>query len=92
MPIASIVTIESENRGFQRLSGAAGVPYLSLPETSGNIIARGALTKEFANQEAKVLGTIDSSEFDLAKTRWRQWVSSPEGDLPDLAPPPYTKG
>ena len=92
MPIASIVTIESENRGFQRLSGAAGVPYLSLPETSGNIIARGSLTKDFANQEAKILGTIDSSELDPAKTRWRQWVSSPDGELPDLAPPSFSKG
>lgn len=48
MPIVSIVSIDNENKGKERLNGGGGVAYLSLTETRAGMPVRGSLPEPMA--------------------------------------------
>ncbi len=92
MPIVSIVSVENENLGVERLNGGGGVPYLSLAESSEGLVVRGLLSKEFADHRA----TLESKEFELgsqsavpaswleAQRRWADWLEQTRTGWTDL--------
>lgn len=86
MPIVSIVSRENEELGGRRLSGAAGVPYLSLTETSGKIFARGTLNNSACDHEAKSdpKAVVPAGSWEPAKARWHAWLSKCRETLADL--------
>lgn len=78
MPIVSIVSIENENKGKERLNGGGGVAYLSLTETSAGLLARGSFTETFSDHKAsldKNLITVDTRIWGEAQKRWAEWLN-----------------
>lgn len=87
MPIVSIVSIENENKGKERLNGGGGVPYLSLTETSVGMLARGSLSKTFSDHRASLDQkpiTVDAKRWDDAQKRWAEWLNSTRDTWADL--------
>ena len=79
MPIVSIVSIENENKGKERLNGGGGVAYLSLTETSAGMLARGSLSETYSDHRAsldKNLITVDAKQWEDAQKRWTAWLNS----------------
>lgn len=79
MPIVSIVSIENENKGKERLNGGGGVAHLSLTETSAGLLARGSFTETFSDHKAaldKNLIMVDAKRWDDAQKRWAEWLNS----------------
>ena len=87
MPIVSIVSIENEEKGVERLQGGAGVAYLSLNEASAGLVVRGLFTKTFSDHKATLAkkpydwpvslrgsGPPPLKTWSDAQTRWASWL------------------
>ena len=85
-PFVAISSVEDENMGGRRIAAAAGVPYLSLTETSGALVARGMLSKNYAEHAAKFdqKKVLNSDAWLPAQDRWRGWLKQASTNAVDL--------
>jgi hypothetical protein len=88
MPLVSIISVDNESKGDKRLSGYGGVPFLSLTETLGKIVARGTMPNYCDHVAAFV------KRFDLAPTtwtdqeaRWATWLKESKREVKELPVP-----
>lgn len=86
VPVVSVISVENENLGERRISAAEGVPYLSLTETTGRLVARGLLNSKYSEHEAKLNLKISLKPESLlpAKARWKEWLSTVVKSYEDL--------
>lgn len=85
-PFVAIRSVEDENLGGRRIAAAAGVPYLSLTETSGALVARGTLSKNYAEHAAKFdqKKALNPDAWLPAQDRWRGWLKQASTKVVDL--------
>lgn len=86
VPVVSVISVENENLGERRVSAAEGVPFLSLTETTGRLVARGLLNSKYSEHEAKLnlKVSLNPESWQPAKTRWSEWLSKISKTYEDL--------